>query len=75
MQNEQMAFFQTIKYGSIAFTGLTLSGIATLMYVARDKDEDIAGIVAPALMIAIISTFVAILSAALQKYASQRSTK
>lgn len=51
---------RTVKYSALALCVLTLTGIATLMYIARDKDEDITGIVAPALLLTIISAVVAI---------------
>ena len=44
-----------------------VAGIVALMVLSRGKGEDITGIVAPALLIAIVSGFVAIVAAILQK--------
>ena len=42
-------------------------GIVALMVLSRGKGEDITGIVAPALLITIVSGFVAIIAGILQK--------
>jgi spore maturation protein SpmA len=60
MEVSSSVFFRAVEYCAIALCALTLTGIATLMYIARDKDEDITGIVAPALLLTIVSTVVAI---------------
>ena len=44
-----------------------VAGIVALMVLSRGKGEDITGIVAPALSITIVSGFVAIVAAILQK--------
>ena len=44
-----------------------VAGIVALMVLSRGKGEDITGIVAPALLITIVSAFVAIVAAILQK--------
>ena len=44
-----------------------VAGIVALMVLSRGKGEDITGIVAPALLITIVSGFVAIVAAILQK--------
>ena len=44
-----------------------MAGIVALMVLSRGKGEDITGIVAPALLITIVSGFVAIVAAILQK--------
>ena len=71
MQEDQVIILKAVKYSAIAVSALTLEGIAALMYIARDKDEDITGIVAPALLIVIVSTAVAIVAAVLQKRAAR----
>jgi len=45
---------------------LMVAGIVALMVLSRGKGEDITGIVAPALLITIVSGFVAIVAAILQ---------
>jgi hypothetical protein len=50
---------------------LTAVGIVTLMVLARGTGEDITGIVAPALLITIVSAFVATVAAIAQKRAQQ----
>jgi spore maturation protein SpmA len=72
MQQDQVIFLKAVKYSAIALSALTVAGIATLMFISRDKDEDIAGIVAPALLITIISTVIAIVAAILQKRSIDR---
>ena len=62
---------RALKYGAILLCALTLVGIAVLMYISWDKDEDITGIVAPALLIAIMSAFAAIVAAVLQRRAQK----
>ena len=44
-----------------------VAGIVALMVLSRGKGEDITGIVAPALLITIVSGFVAIAATILQK--------
>jgi hypothetical protein len=57
------------KYAGITISALMLAGIATLMVLARGKGEDITGIVAPALLITIVASVVAIVATVLQKRA------
>ncbi len=65
MNNDQL--IRTVKYLAIGFAALMLTAIATLMYISWDKDEDIAGIVAPALLLTIYSLMVAVIAAVLQR--------
>jgi hypothetical protein len=58
-----------IKYSAITISALLLTGILTLMILARGKGEDIAGIVAPALLLTLASGAVAVVAAVLQKRA------
>jgi len=56
-----------IKYSALTIGALMVAGIVALMVLSRGKGEDITGIVAPALLITIVSGFVAIVAAILQK--------
>ena len=56
-----------VKYFAITISALMVAGIVALMVLSRGKGEDITGIVAPALLITIVSGFVAIVAAILQK--------
>ena len=64
---EETLLLKAVKYSAIALCALMLAGIAALMVISWDKDEDITGIVAPALLIAIISGIAAIVTAVLQR--------
>lgn len=72
MQQDQIIFLKAIKYAALTLAALTVAGIATLMFIASDKNEDITGIVAPAILITMISTGVANTAAVLQKRSSGR---
>jgi hypothetical protein len=63
---QEALLLKAVKYAAIAISVLMLAGIAALMVISWDKDEDITGIVAPALLIAIVSGIVAIATAILQ---------
>lgn len=56
-----------LKYAAIIICILMVAGIVTLMILARGKGEDLAGIVAPALLITVVSGVVAIVATILQK--------
>ena len=56
-----------LKYCAITVSALMVAGIIALMVLSRGKGEDITGIVAPALLITIVSGFVAIVAAILQR--------
>lgn len=56
-----------MKYAAIIICILMVAGIVTLMILARGKGEDLAGIVAPALLITVVSGVVAIVATILQK--------
>jgi O-antigen/teichoic acid export membrane protein len=60
-----------LKYSGITISALMVAGIVTLMVLSRGKGEDITGIVAPALLITIISSVVSIVAALLQKRAEK----
>jgi hypothetical protein len=50
---------KVVKYSAITVGALMVAGIITLMVLARGTGEDITGIVAPALLITIVSSIVA----------------
>lgn len=56
-----------LKYAAVGISVLMMAGIITLMILARGKGEDIAGIVAMALMITVASGVVAAVAAVLQR--------
>ena len=65
------AIFSSVKYAAIALAALMLAGIATVMFLARGTNEDITGVVAPALLIAILSGAVAFFASVLQRRAKK----
>jgi hypothetical protein len=69
MAQDSTLFLRILKYSAIALGALMVAGIATLMVLARGTGEDITGIVAPALLITIVSGAVATVTAVLQKRA------
>lgn len=66
------SLLKTIKYSAIALSGLMLAGIATVMFLARNTNEDITGVVAPALLITFVSGTIAFAASILQKRAKGR---
>lgn len=67
MKDDSALFLKRVKYGGFAVSALMVAGIALLMFLARGTGEDITGIVAPALLIAIVAGVVAIVAAVLQR--------
>lgn len=67
MKRDSTLLLKMVKYSAITVSALMVAGIATLMVLSRGKGEDIAGIVAPALLITITSSVVATVAAVLQK--------
>lgn len=67
MQTDSIFILKTLKYAAMAFGTLLFAGIVTLMFIAWDKDEDITGIVAPALVLIFALVVVAIVAAVMQK--------
>ena len=59
--------WRRIKLTAIALSALMVAGIVALMVLAAEKGEDITGIVAPALLIALVSGVVATVAAVLQR--------
>ncbi len=72
MDRDKVILFRSAKYCMIALSAFAVTGIATLMYLARDKDEDITGIVAPALLVIMISTTVGVVAAILERRVSNK---
>ena len=56
-----------IKYCAIAMSALLVTGIVSLMILSADKDEDITGIVMPALVLTFASIVVAFVAAVMQR--------
>ena len=71
MTQDSTRFLKMVGYGAMAVGTSMLAGIVTLMFLARGKDEDITGIVAPALLLTIVSGVVAVVAAGLQKRAQR----
>ena len=71
MKQDSATFLKFLKHSGIAVSTVMLAGIVALMILSRGKGEDITGIVAPALLLTMISSIVAIVAAVLQKRARQ----
>ncbi|HVY69727.1 MAG TPA: hypothetical protein VHH73_07335 [Verrucomicrobiae bacterium] len=69
MKRDRTLLLKLVKYTALAFCALMVAGIGTLMCLARGKGEDIAGIVAMALLVTIASGVVATVAAVLKKRA------
>lgn len=69
MTQDSALFLRILKYSAIALSVLMVAGIAALMLLSRGTGEDITGIVAPALLITIVSAVVAVVAAVLQSRA------
>ena len=67
MARDSTHFLKLVKCSAIALAALMVAGIVTLMFLARGTGEDITGIVAPALLITILSSVVAISAAVMQR--------
>ena len=77
MRDDSIRVLKTVKYTAITVGVLMAAGILTLMVLARGKtgdDGDIAGVVAPALLLTCVSGAVAAVAAVRQKRA-QRTTR
>jgi hypothetical protein len=76
MKDDSIRALKTVKYSAIAVSVLMVAGILSVMVLARGKtgdDGDIAGVVAPALLLMCVSGVVAAVAAVRQKRV-QRST-
>ncbi len=69
MKQDSTHNLKIVKYAAITVGLLMVTGIIALMILSRGKGEDITGIVAPALLLTIISGIVATVAAVLQKRA------
>lgn len=72
MKDDSVRFLRTVKYSAIAVALLMVAGILTVMVLARGKtgdDGDIAGVIAPALLLTCVSGVVAIVAAVRQNRA------
>ena len=67
----QNSVLSTVKYSGMTLSALMIAGIATLMFLARGTGEDITGIVAPALLITIVSSVIALVAFVLQRRQSK----
>ena len=67
MKEDADLTLKTLKYAALAVSGLMIAGIATVMFLARGTGEDITGVVAPALLITLVSGIVALVATFLQK--------
>jgi len=56
-----------IKRAGFTISGLSLAGIVMLMVLASGKNEDLTGIVAPALLLALLSGGAGVAAACLDK--------
>ena len=77
MKDDSIRLLRTVKYSALAVTVLMVAGILILMVLARGKtgdDGDIAGVVAPALLLTFVSGVVAVVAAVREKRA-QRTTQ
>ena len=67
--------FRIVKYCALVAGGLTVAGIATVMVLARGTGEDITGVVAPALLLTVLSVVAAVVAAILQGASGRRRHK
>lgn len=67
MHYDTIYLLKAVKFAAAGLALVTSAGIVTLMYISLDKDEDIAGVVAPASLLVIVSTLTAIAAALLQR--------
>ena len=74
MRDDSIRVLKTVKYSAIVVGVLMVAGILTVMVLARGKtgdDGDIAGVVAPALLLTCVSGVVAAVAAVRQKRAQR----
>jgi UDP-N-acetylmuramyl pentapeptide phosphotransferase/UDP-N-acetylglucosamine-1-phosphate transferase len=74
VMRDDIRLLKTVKYAATAGGFLLVAGILTLMVLARGKtgdDGDIAGVVAPALLLACVSGVVAVVAAMRQTRAQR----
>ena len=66
MARNATAVFRIVKWLALATGGLMVAGVATVMLLARGTGEDITGVVAPALLLTLLSVVAAVVAAILQ---------
>ncbi|PYC66895.1 hypothetical protein C7C45_23710 [Micromonospora arborensis] len=64
--------FRIVKYLALATGGLMVAATATVMVLARGTGEDITGVVAPALLLTLLSAVAAVVAAILQGTSDRR---
>lgn len=72
MTDDAIRILKRVKYWAIAVGVVVMSGVVVVMVLARGKigdDGDVAGVIAPALLLACVSGAVAAVAAGLQKRA------
>lgn len=71
MTQDSTHLLRMARYAAIALAALMVAGMVTLMLLARGTGEDITGIVAPALLITLVSSVVAVVASVLLKREKQ----
>ena len=74
MRDDALRVLTTVKYSAVAVVVVMMAGILTVMVLARGKtgdDGDIAGVVAPALLLTCVAGVVAAIAAVCQKRAKR----
>ena len=69
--NGDIRVLRTVRYAATAAALLLVAGILTLMFLARGKtgdDGDIAGVVAPAVLLTCVSGIVAIVAGVRERH-------
>jgi hypothetical protein len=64
-----------VKHLALAAGGLMVAGIVTVMVLARGTGEDITGVVAPALLLTVLSVVAAVVADILQGAGNRRRHK
>jgi hypothetical protein len=59
MTGNSLSFYKNLRMAALALAALIAAGIIALMVLARGTGEDITGIVAPGLLIIVLSVAVA----------------
>ncbi len=72
MTRDSTSIFKIVKYAAAVVGFLMVAGIVTLMFLARGTGEDIAGIVAPALLVTFLAVVAAVVAAILQGASERR---
>lgn len=70
---QQDSTLKIVKYSAMVVSGLMVAGIGAVIFLARGTGEDITGVVAPALLMAMVAGGVAIVAAVLEKRGAKAS--